>query len=628
MYINMLPESSVSKFYARRSGTPGYSSDMARSFVKRAAAGAYFISNHATSAEQTIAMARIREAVRDFGDSGSEFFNLDKQQKAVAVLNELNQRTANNLNPINTPTQDVLGAIGHTFYLSASPSFIIQNLAQPYQITLPYLGGRHGFVASGKALAAAAKDVVPMLKDAIQQGYKDGKWTGVLDAAILVDRAKIPDVDKRALKALIASGRADWTQGGELSHIQEGQNPRLQNAVRTANLASYYGESLNRMQTALATFRLEMKKNGNNEAGAIERMISAVDDTQINYASENRARAIGKHGVFGSVTPLLFAFQQFNLGVMQTLSKLVMQAHGAEKGSPERAEAVKSLTGMLAATGVMAGTMGLPLVGAITGAYNALAGDENHPPDAATDYQNFLSDIVGPDGARVIAHGAINYVTGVDAASRLGQENLMPYTQLFSRLADSRMQLKDRLDSGALQFLGPMIGMPVNVAKGFGEMADGDLMKGAIQMAPSAIKGGLKAADLAERGFTDTHGNKWGDATSWDVAVQAMNFTPETKATRNEAQQGVSAITGALHNRVSELENNFIKAYEAKDVEGREQALADITEFRRAHPEQQINIGAALRKRAKEQAVEQMTGGVSGRIKQTPFIKEQTRYTQ
>jgi hypothetical protein len=628
MYINMLPESSVSKFYARRSVTPCYSSDMARSFVKRAAAGAYFVSNHATRAEQTVAMARIRETAKDFGDSGSEFFNLDRQQKAVAVLNELNQRTANNLNPINTPTQDVLGAIGHTFYLSASPSFVIQNLVQPYQITLPYLGGRHGFVASGKALAAAAKDVVPMLKDAIQQGYKDGKWTGVLDATILVDRAKISDVDKRALKALISSGRADWTQGGELSNIQTGQNPRLQNAVRSANLASYYGESLNRMQTALATFRLEMKKNGNNEAAAIERMVSAVDDTQINYASENRSRAIGKHGIFGSVTPLLFAFQQFNLGVMQTLSKLVMQAHGAERGSPERAEAVKSLAGMLATTAVMAGTMGLPLAGAVTGAYNALAGDENHPPDAATDYQNFLSDIVGSDGARVIAHGAINYVTGVDAASRLGQDNLVPFTQLFSRFADSRMKLKDRLDSGALQFLGPMIGMPVNVAKGFSEMADGDLMKGVIQMAPSAIKGGLKAADLAEKGFTDSHGNKWGDATSWDVAVQAANFTPETKAIRGEAQQGVSAITGALHNRVSELENNFIKAYEAKDVDGRAQALADIAEFRRAHPEQQINIGAALRKRAKDQAVMQMTGGVAGRVKQTPFIKEQTRYTQ
>jgi hypothetical protein len=628
MYINMLPESSVSKFYARRSGTPGYSSDMARSFVKRAAAGAYFVSNHATSAEQNVAMARIRETAKDFGDSGSEFFNLDKQQKAVAVLNELNQRTANNLNPINTPTQDVLGAVGHTFYLSASPSFIIQNLAQPYQITLPYLGGRHGFVASGKALAAAAKDVVPVLKDAIQQGYKDGKWTGVLDATILVDRAKISDVDKRALKALISSGRADWTQGGELSNIQTGQNPRLQNVVRSANLASYYGESLNRMQTALATFRLEMKKNGNNEAAAIERMVSAVDDTQINYASENRSRAIGKHGIFGSVTPLLFAFQQFNLGVMQTLSKLVMQAHGAERGSPERAEAVKSLAGMLATTSVMAGTMGLPLVGAITGAYNALAGDENHPPDAATDYQNFLTDIVGSDGARVIAHGAINYVTGVDAASRLGQENLVPFTQLFSRFADSRMKLKDRLDSGALQFLGPMIGMPVNVAKGFSEMADGDLMKGAIQMAPSAIKGGLKAADLAEKGFTDARGNKWGDATSWDVAVQAFNFTPETKAVRGEAQRGVSAITGALHNQVSELESNFIKAYEAKDAAGRAQALADIAEFRRAHPDMQINIGAALRKRAKDQALMQMTGGVAGRVKQTPFIKEQTRYTQ
>jgi hypothetical protein len=629
MYIGMLPESSVSKFYARRSGTPGYSSDMARSFVKRVAAGAYFVSSHATRAEQTIAMARIRESVKDFGNSGSEFFDLGKQQKSVAVLDELNQRTANNMNPLHTPGYDLVGAMGHTFYLSASPSFIIQNLAQPYQITLPYLGGRHGFVASGRALAAAAKDIVPLLKDSIQQGYKDGKWTGILDATIAVDRAAHLSLsDKNALKALISSGRADWTQGGELSNIQTGQSPKLQNALKTANLASYYGESLNRMQTALSTFRLEMKKNGGDEAKAIERMVAAVDDTQINYASENRARAISKHGVLGSITPLVFAFQQFNLGVMQTLSKLVMQAHGAEKGSPERMEAVRSLAGMMAATGVMAGTMGIPFVGAITGAYNALAGDENHPVDAASDYQNFLSDIVGSDGARVIAHGALNYMTGADVASKLGQENLLPYTQLFSRLADSRMKMQDRLNSGALSFMGPMVGMPVNVIKGLSDMSDGDLMKGAIQMAPSAVRGSLKAADQAEKGFTDSKGVKWGEQTTWEGAVQALGFNPTTKSTQGEAQQGIRAITGALQMRVHSLEDQFIKAHEAKDVEGRQQALADIVEFRKAHPEVQINIGAAMRSRAKSEAIMGITGGVAGRAKQVPFIQQQTRFAQ
>jgi hypothetical protein len=190
------------------------------------------------------------------------------------------------------------------------------------------------------------------------------------------------------------------------------------------------------------------------------------------------------------------------------------------------------------------------------------------------------------------------------------------------------MKMQDRLNSGALSFMGPMVGMPVNVIKGLSDMSDGDLMKGAIQMAPSAVRGSLKAADQAEKGFTDSKGVKWGEQTTWEGAVQALGFNPTTKSTQGEAQQGIRAITGALQMRVHSLEDQFIKAHEAKDVEGRQQALADIVEFRKAHPEVQINIGAAMRSRAKSEAIMGITGGVAGRAKQVPFIQQQTRFAQ
>ncbi|MHB0965269.1 MAG: PLxRFG domain-containing protein [Bellilinea sp.] len=629
MYINMLPESSVSKFYARRAGTPGYSSDMARSFVKRSIAGAFFTAQHATRPEQNVAMARLREATSALGDAGSPHFDLKKQTEAVNVLNELNKRTANQLTPLHTPMIDAASAMGHAFYLSASPSFILQNLAQPYQLTLPYLGGRHGFRASSVAMGAAARDVAKILKDTIQQGWQNNKWTGVLDATITVDRAEhLGAGDKDALKHLIASGRADWTQGGQLTHIAEGSSRALETALKTANSVSYYGEVLNRMQTGLAAYRLEMKRSGDT-AKALDYMVRAVDDTQINYATENKARAMGKHGVFGQITPMVLAFQQFNLGVMQLLGKLVMQATSSGLPAAERMEAVKSLGGIMTATSVAAGTLGLPFVGAVMGAYNSLMGSENSPVDAKSDYQNYLSDIMGHDAAQVVAHGAINYLTGADVASKLGQENLIPFTQLFSQLMDDRQPLRDRLNAGALSFMGPVINGGSSILQGMGKIADGDTMKGLAQMSPAMTKGLIKSVDLAENGFTSAKGVQLPmEATTWDTMVQAAGFTPAKLATQREAQSGVSAIQTALKMRQTELAKQFIDAVNAHDPIARMRVMDEAREFMRENPGLHVDFAGAMRKRAQDEAIAKVTGGVQAKSSQIPMVIQQSRFAQ
>lgn len=629
MYIDMLPESSVSKFYARRAGTPGYSSDMARSFVKRAAAGAYFTAQHATRPEQNVAMARLREATAELGDAGSPHFDLQKQTAAVNVINELNKRTANQLTPLHTPGYDAVGAIGHAFYLSASPGFILQNFAQPYQLTLPYLGGRHGFRASSVAMGTAARDVAKIIKDTIQQGWQGNKWTGVLDATITVDRAEHLNADdKAALKHLIASGRADWTQGGQLTSIAEGSNRSLETALKTANSLSYYGEVLNRMQTGLAAYRLEMKRS-NDQAKALDYMVRSVDDTQINYATENKARAMGKHGVFGQLTPMFMAFQQYNLGVMQLLGKMALQATRSGVPAAERMEAVKSLGGILAATSVAAGTLGLPFAGVVIGAYNSLMGSENSPVDAKSDYQNFLSDIIGHDAAQIVAHGALNYIIGADVASRLGQENILPYTQLFSQLLDSRQPLHDRLNAGALSFMGPVINGVAGVMQGLGKIADGDTMKGLAQMSPAATKGLIKATDIANNGFTDSKGIPLPmEATTWDTMVQGAGFTPAKLAIQREAQQGVSAIQSALKMRQNELANRFVAAVQSGDTEVRMQVVEDARAFMAANPGMRVDFAGAMRRRAQETAMAKITGGVKAKVSQLPMVTQQSRFAQ
>jgi hypothetical protein len=326
---------------------------------------------------------------------------------------------------------------------------------------------------------------------------------------------------------------------------------------------------------------------------------------------------------------MLMAFQQYNLGVMQLLGKMALQATRSGAPAAERMEAVKSLGGILASTSVAAGTIGLPFAGVVIGAYNALMGSENSPVDAKSDYQNFLSDVMGHDAAQIVAHGALNYVSGADVASRLGQENTLPYTQLFSQLLDSRQPLHDRLNAGALSFMGPVINGGASVAQGLGKIADGDTMKGLAQMSPAMTKGMIKAADIANNGFTDSKGIPLPmEATTWDTMVQGAGFTPTKLSMQREAQQGVNSIESALKMRQGELANQFVDAVQSHDLEARQRVMEEAKAFMHANPGMKVDFAGAMRKRAQETAIAKVTGGVKGRVSQLPMIEQQSRFTQ
>lgn len=293
-------------------------------------------------------------------------------------------------------------------------------------------------------------------------------------------------------------------------------------------------------------------------------------------------------------------------------------------------DAVTSLGGIMVATGVAAGTMGLPFAGVVMGAYNALMGEENHPVDAKSDYQNFLSGSMGHDAAQVVSHGALNYLTGADVASRLGQNDVIPFTGLFSQLMDSRQPLRDRINAGALSFMGPVVTGGSNVLMGLSKIADGNTMKGLEQMSPAMTKGFIKAADLADNGFTDSKGNKLPmEATTWDTVVQAVGFTPTKLATQREAQQGVSAIGTALKTRQHVLANQFVAAVEAGDVAGRLKVMDEARAFMQENPGMRVDFAGAMKRRAQEAAVARATGtGVEVPIRQLAAAREQSRFAE
>lgn len=623
LYVEMLPETSASKAFVRSHGVAGYDADLRRSFAKRAQASSFFVAHNTVRPELAEADRAMRSGINDLSIAGTDKFDSRKSAVAQHVYDELRLRQANELSPIDSPVLDGAGAVGYSWYLAANPAFIIANLFQPLQLSLPVLGGRHGYVNSSKAMFKATGIAFDIIKRTIGEGYQDNKWKGVLDANVSIDSAKATAGEKAALKALVASGQAEWTQAHELGRVTEGGSENVNTAAKVGGIFTHYGEALNRISTGLAAYNLEYKRNGGDQAKAEKYAIESIKNTQFDYSGHNRARVLGKHGLFGPVTPLVTAFMQFNVQTLELMARLSQQAFKGETPKA-RGEAKKALGGVMATTTVLAGTLGLPFVGLISAAYNELFSDDDTPVDMAADYRNFLADTFGVETAELIAHGPLR-ATGLDLASHLDFSNIVPATKFLN----DRRALKDRLDSGALALLGPTVGAGAGLAQGASLLADGDYFGGLEKMLPTFLKAPVKAIDLAQNGAKDSKGDTLPlDITSWDVASQALNFTPSKLAEQREAQRSTNTKAALLKQRASDLQNKFIDALKEQDADGMAEAIAHIQTFNDANPDYAIrNMRNILRNKNVQAAVAFQSGtAVEGRAKQLPRIQAETRF--
>lgn len=632
MAIEMLPETSASKAFAQRKGVAGYDVDMNRSFVKRAASTAYFIAHNSIRPEVEDAMLKLKQGVQALQNASSEFYNNDKGLVASALHDEIKQRQANELLPVKTPIMDNVSALSHSFYLAANPAFFMMKTLQPWQLALPQLGARHGFVRSFGAMTKATATALGIIRDTIGDGWQRGQWKGILDPNIVIDKSRATIPEKAFLKSLIEAGGATFTQAHDMGAIAAGESPNITTAVKFGNASLHYSEALDRMTAGLAAFNLEMKRTGDTEK-ATQYGIQMVKNSLFDYNTHNRGRMFSKQGMFGPATPLLTQFAQYQIQTLELMGRLSMDAFGkldatmtpAERQAAlaEKGEARRALGGLMATTMVLAGSLGLPATSVLTAAYNGIFSTKDNPADAQSDYRNFLADTFGKDAGEIIAHGALR-AAGTDlGASHLGFQDIVP----FSRFLNDRRKLQDRFDSGALNMMGPAVGAASGFAYGIQNMMQGRYMKGLEQMLPSGLKGVAKAYDLEENGLTNLQGNKLPvEINSWDIFNQLLNSTPAKVAEQHEAQRGAGTTSMLLKQRSIDLKENFAVAAERGDGQTMKTLTEQITEFNRQNPDFAVrDLTGILRQRALDRAVAEQTS-VTGKVKQLPRLAADSRF--
>ena len=553
LYLSSLPDLSWAKHGIHRKGTPGFSQDARRAFAQNVFHGASYLAKLRYGDQLQDELGEMQRRV-DAGSTQADFDSVKAQQ----VVDEMVKRHDAAMNPKTNAISTALTSLGFMFHLGLSPASAMVNLTQTALVAYPIMGARWGFAKSSAALLKASQEAA--------RGRND------ITASLSQD-------ERAAFDEAVRSGVVDVTMAHDLAGIAQGEDRnvsyKLQPVMRAASFLFHHAEKFNRQVTFVAAYRLAREAGADSKA-AYQQAVQATYDGHFDYSANNRPRVMQ-----GNVARVVLLFKQYSQNMVYTL---VRNAQQSLKGAtPEaRAEARKALGGLLAMHGMAAGVLGLPMVTTLLAAASMLGGDDDEPWDAEVALRNMLADTFGQKAGEVLAHG-LSRLTPWDISGRVGLDRLiLPDVQEGlegQRLAESAMTAA----------LGPVIGIGVNFAKGLQEMSEGRYARGLEAMAPSVLRGPLKAWRYETEGVKDKTGIVVQDEV--DAAAlwgQAAGFSPSS--VRN-AYEGKAAIVGhdrALMARRSALVEQFAMAAMAGDEEGKAEAREAVARFNEKNPSRRI----------------------------------------
>ena len=310
----------------------------------------------------------------------------------------------------------------------ASVSHHAINSLQTWMVALPYMAGKHGYARTSAALGRAYRDMgfgqilgagLSNTKKAITDAL-DGTNDYVGDINKRLAKVKDGAELKTMLNELVQNGLIDKDAGLEIAELLDAPSKPEQLLRRVDHVVRQFGnaiETINRVSTAIAAYRMERERGVTPEAARFYAQ-ETVANTQGNYSMTNAPKYF-KH----PLARIAFQFKKYAQLQYYVLSKLT---YNAFKGATpqQKWQAAKSLTGLLAAHVAMAGAVGLPTE-PIKYPWMLLSFFLPMPKweeieQGATEYaQAFLGENLGD----AVTHG-LPRLAGIDLSSRVGLNSL------------------------------------------------------------------------------------------------------------------------------------------------------------------------------------------------------------
>jgi len=549
LYLEALAEGSARKSEMRRRGVAG-EVDMLQAFTRQGRADANFLANVEFEPLIQDALQQMRNDRRG-----------GNRERKSEIFDELTKRYVDSLETKGNGFITGLTNTASKYFLASSPAYYMQNLTQPFMMSLPALAGRHDYTKAGKALFDAYAELGPLFKD-----------IKLFDQQF--DFSKVPADVRAAITKLVNQGQIDIGLATEINEYKVDADSKLgkfaQRLNKSMRLAVQKVEATNRLSTAIAAYRLEFARTKDTEK-ATQYAADILTDTHGDYTAMNAPRIFNSQ--WGKVA---LQFRKFQLIQIAFYAKLLRDAF---TNPAERAVAMRTLAFSLGHTAVFAGMMGLPGYAAIA-AILGFFGDEDEPYDLTADMRQAL----GPEWADLIMRGAPTLV-GVDLSGKIGAGNMlsiMPFSDADLSTTAGRAEAFGTLVGGA------SLGMVSRVADGMGLILSGDYYKGVERTMPKGVSDALKAGRQAAEGMTRRNGDVVlpADEVSAISAVLTGLGVPSVKETVvYERQNRMRDVTQNFQDRTTRIKNDYAKAVRENDGEGKQDAREAWQKLQRTRQE-------------------------------------------
>jgi hypothetical protein len=581
LYLEALAEGSARKSEMRRRGVAG-EVDMLQSFTQQGRADANFLASVEFEPKIQDALQQMRNQSRT-GD----------RERKSEIFDELTKRYAGTLDPQPSPFINGLTNMASKFFLASSPGYYLQNLTQPFMMSLPAMAGRHDYTKAAAELAKAYGELGPLFKD-----------VKLFDEQF--DFSKVPADVRKAINELVNQGKIDIGLATEINEYKVEADNKLSKFAQRLNkgmrLAVQKVEATNRLSTAIAAYRLEFARTKDADK-ATQYAADILTDTHGDYTAFNAPRAFNTQ--WGKVA---LQFRKFQLIQIAFYSKLVRDAF---TNPAERAAAMKTLAYSLSHTAVFAGMMGLPGYAAIS-AILGFFGDEDEPYDLTAEMRKAL----GPEWANIIMRGAPT-VVGMDLSGKIGAGNMlsiMPFSDADLSTNAGRAEAFGTLIGGAA------LGMTSRIIDGLGLIASGDYYKGVERVMPKGVSDALKAARQGAEGMTRRNGDVVlpdSEISSLDTVFTALGVPAVEQTVTYERQNRMRDLTKNFQDRTTRIKNDYAKAVREKDTAAMAEARTAWTKLQQARQRNGLTpqpVSSLLKAPQEQKAREQRTvGGVQYR---------------
>lgn len=637
LMFDSLPEHHALKNQMRREGIYGENEDMRQVFAQTSISQAHYISRLQFGGELNQAMLNVAKSAR-------------KDIEMRQIQNELKLRTKLSMDNTQSALTDSMVNASYFAHLGLSPAFLLTNMTQVPMITAPWLGARHGVGATKRAMAMALADTAKIIKST----YKDGDWRSELNWNSLFPEGSNED---RMFRDLLDRNVLDITMEHDLAAVASAQKGifddkiskatggklgGMSDVVKLVNTPVRITELANRAVTALSAYRMKMEALATapmtpeeRHTASVNYAARAVSETQLNYSELNAPRHMRQ--VFGSkpLAKMIFQFRKYQQGMLYLIAKNISDALPNSNATKEdRRIARRTIAGLYATTGLMAGTTGMPLMGTVglAGIANLIAaafGDEDEPWDFEVEYRNFLTDWLGKDMALLVAKGLPAYL-GADLSKRVGMGDIANPIPFVQRGQTGQSTVANVLYAAG----GAPIGMVGTMYDGIVAMANGDVMKGMEKVIPvKAVKDALRTYRYADEGMTDKRGNvilSPEKFDAWDLTLRGMGFTPtkesEYYAANAAMQEAKTAATDVRTRLLREYSEAKLKGESTEDID------AKIVDFNSRHPEKTVKIDYSTKLKAvqarRKMAAERNEAGLRIGKNEKPFADEARFATQ